>query len=135
MTMSYRMYYRKDGQPIHDVLEWDTFFQDPSYKVIRRTRLRGGKKWVSTVWLGIDHGLGQGPPVIFETMVFGLKDFGPARPYHTPRYQQNYAQERWHTEAEAIAGHAALCRYWQMNRAQRRRHEARVKRAEVGESL
>jgi hypothetical protein len=28
-------------------------------------------KWVSTVWLGIDHRFGgDGPPLIFESMVF-----------------------------------------------------------------
>lgn len=27
---------------------------------------------ISTVFLGIDHGWGQKPPILFETMVFGL---------------------------------------------------------------
>lgn len=30
-----------------------------------------GDAWVSTVWLGIDHGFGYGAPILFETMVFG----------------------------------------------------------------
>jgi hypothetical protein len=30
--------------------------------------------WVSTVWLGLDHSFGSGPPVIFETMVFPASD-------------------------------------------------------------
>lgn len=46
---------------------------------------------VSTVWLGIDHSYGDGPPMIFETMIFG----GP--------YDQE--QMRYSTEADAIDGH------------------------------
>ncbi len=36
---------------------------------------------VSTVWLGIDHGWDGGPPVIFETMVFGGDDEDDCRRY------------------------------------------------------
>jgi hypothetical protein len=46
---------------------------------------------VSTVWLGLNHGWGAGPPLIFETMVFG----GPLDEY----------QERYATEEEASTGH------------------------------
>lgn len=51
--------------------------------------------YVSTVFLGIDHNhMGDGPPILFETMVFGC---GP---------WDNY-QERYATWDEAEAGHAA----------------------------
>ena len=30
-----------------------------------------GEVRVSTVFLGLDHGLGDGPPLLFETMIFG----------------------------------------------------------------
>lgn len=54
-----------------------------------------GDARVSTVWLGLDHGfLPGGPPLIFETMIFG-GDYAD--------YCQRYA-----TEAEAAAGHAAV---------------------------
>jgi hypothetical protein len=43
---------------------------------------------VSTVFLGIDHGFSDGPPVLFETMSF-----------------PDETQERYHTLKEAIAGH------------------------------
>lgn len=29
-----------------------------------------GDYWISTVWLGLDHGFSDGKPLIFETMVF-----------------------------------------------------------------
>jgi len=33
-----------------------------------------GELLVSTVWMGLNHAFGAGPPLIFETMVFGLDD-------------------------------------------------------------
>lgn len=48
---------------------------------------------VSTVFLGINHNFGDGPPILFETMIFGGKH---------DQYQDRYA-----TYAEAVAGHAA----------------------------
>jgi len=50
---------------------------------------------VSTVWLGLDHGYGGGPPLIFETMVFGGA--------------HDEDQWRYPTEVEALAGHAEIC--------------------------
>lgn len=49
---------------------------------------------VSTVFLGIDHGFGDGPPILFETMVFGGA--------------LDQEQERYSTWAEAEAGHAVM---------------------------
>ncbi len=49
---------------------------------------------VSTVFLGLDHGYGDGPPVLFETMVFG----GPL----------DGEQVRYKTWEQAEAGHTAM---------------------------
>jgi hypothetical protein len=52
---------------------------------------------VSTVFLGLDHDLsGNGPPILWETMVFG----GPLDG-HTDRYT---------SLAAALAGHQEICR-------------------------
>lgn len=51
---------------------------------------------VSTVFLGLDHAFGGGPPLLFETMVFGGPDDG--------------AQWRFATWDEAEAHHMATCR-------------------------
>ena len=51
----------------------------------------GGEPLVSTVFLGLDHQWGYGPPLVFETMLFD----GPEDGY----------QERYATWAEAEAGH------------------------------
>lgn len=50
-----------------------------------------GNVRVSTVFLGLDHGDGAGPPIVFETMIFG----GPHDEY----------QERYSTYEEAMKGH------------------------------
>lgn len=46
---------------------------------------------VSTVFLGLDHGYGEGPPILFETLVFG----GPL----------DQSGDRYCTWEEAEAGH------------------------------
>ena len=46
---------------------------------------------VSTVFLGIDHSFGEGPPILWETMIFD----GP----------HDQFQERYTSKEEAIAGH------------------------------
>ena len=54
---------------------------------------------ISTVFLSMDHGLagriGDGTPVLFETMVFGGEHDG--------------YQERYHTYDEAEEGHKRIC--------------------------
>ncbi len=49
-----------------------------------------GEAWISTLWLGINHNYGDGPPLIFETMVFGGEHDEEmmryaSRPLHIPR--------------------------------------------------
>lgn len=54
-----------------------------------------GELRVSTVFLGLDHNFtGKGPPILFETMVFGgtLEEMG----------------QRYHTEEEALKGHLEI---------------------------
>jgi len=63
-------YYTLIGQtPVacDDLLEWARWFET----VERRVRLtRVGPYFISTVFLGLDHQWGQGPPILFETMIF-----------------------------------------------------------------
>lgn len=75
---------------VDNVLEWAEFFSR-SDRVLYQRRLPGGV-FVSTVFLGIDHGFaGEGDPVLFETMVFG------------GRFDQ--LQERYCTRKQAVEGH------------------------------
>ena len=55
------------------VEEWAKWFENSDRSVVQ-THVEGDKEFilVSTVFLGLDHSFsGGGPPVIFETMVFG----------------------------------------------------------------
>jgi hypothetical protein len=55
------MYYDRRGLPI-SMKAWSLRHRDVSYRVVTQDRLRG---WlVSTVWLGLDHSFGQGPPLL-----------------------------------------------------------------------
>ena len=77
---------------VADVHEWGRFFEDHEKRRVNQTQV--GEANVSTVFLGMDHGWGAGPPVLFETMIF-----------HGPYDQGTW---RWRTWDEAEAGHAAI---------------------------
>ncbi len=75
-----------------ELFDWAATFEDQDYKIVAKDKV--GDVSVSTVWLGFDRRFGNGPPLIFETMVFGgLHD---------------QDQARYATEIEAILGHAAM---------------------------
>ncbi|MEK7705091.1 MAG: hypothetical protein AAB426_09045 [Myxococcota bacterium] len=84
-----------DGEPkpCPDLMEWVRWFAANDRKVAR-TDIADGVH-VSTVFLCVDHSFGDvGPPLLFETMVFG-----GALDEHCERYA---------TMAEAVAGHARI---------------------------
>jgi hypothetical protein len=53
-----------------DIMEWARAFEQGDARRVAETNLPDGV-WVSTVFLGIDHSWGGGPPLLFETMIFG----------------------------------------------------------------
>ncbi len=69
-------YFILDGREVvpADLLTWALWFQEHSSdRIVAKTRI--GELEVSTVFLGLGHRFGsQGPPLLFETMVFGLPD-------------------------------------------------------------
>jgi hypothetical protein len=80
-------WYKLDGDVLVSIkaeeVEWSNRWQ---------LRDAVGDAVVSTVFIALDHAFGNGPPVLFETLIFGgpLSDEG----------------ERYCTKAEAEAGHA-----------------------------
>jgi hypothetical protein len=65
---------------------------------------------ISTVFLGIDHNFNpHGPPILFETMIFGG--------------QHDQYMDRYATKAEALAGHARA-----VNMVRETTHESRTTR-------
>lgn len=79
----------KTPKPVDDLINWGKWFQTAERHVAQD---RIGEVRVSTVFLGLDHAWGGGPPLLFETMIFG----GPHDQY----------QERCSTWEEAEAMHA-----------------------------
>ena len=72
-----------------DLMTWAMWYDSPE-RIVARDELAGDVS-ISTVFLGLDHQWGDGPPLLFETMIFG----GPHDGY----------QERCSTWDEAEAQH------------------------------
>lgn len=89
-------YYNRKGEPI-DMMEWAKQFRED--RVVAVTDLPDGKR-VSTVFLGLNHAFGDGPPLIFETMVFDHGSYGEVD------------MDRYTTEEQAKAGHEAMVTKW-----------------------
>ena len=77
MTIKYYILDGKTVRPEPDLLKWAEAFEtaDRLVRLDRATVRVAGKPVVfvdvSTVFLGFDHQIGEGPPLLFETMVFG----------------------------------------------------------------
>jgi len=56
-----------------DLMTWARWFETADRSVAQTIV---GNKRVSTVFLGIDHRFGDGPPLLFETMIFNGPDDG-----------------------------------------------------------
>jgi hypothetical protein len=90
--MSNDNYILVDGKPVQepDTLKWARWVGNIDNRRVAYDQV--GRYTVSTVFLGIDHSFGGGPPLLYETMIFGPLD-------------EEY-QERFSTRKEAVAGHA-----------------------------
>ena len=65
------------GRPVRepDITKWGVFLKDRKRRRVAADVLtiNGEEVRVSTVFLGMDHAWDGGPPVLWETMVFGGK--------------------------------------------------------------
>ena len=95
------MFYDRLGVEI-EIEEYAHLLSDIDYKVLVQEDVltpHGKMAWVSTVWIGSNMNfLRQGPPLIFETMIFWRHD--------EPHEAEVWA--RYPTEGSAREGHA-LC--------------------------
>ena len=77
---------------VDDGIEWARWFEkNRNKKRVASTHVTP-EIWVSTVFLGLDHQYGDGPPLIYETMVFNKDDGGGD-------------MRRYSTRSEAMIGH------------------------------
>lgn len=88
-------YWDRNGEPMSRE-DWMTKMSDDMYKRVALTTFPDGT-FVSTVWLGLDHGFGSRKPVLWESMVFGPQVDS----------EQDY-QWRYTSEERALAGHQAI---------------------------
>lgn len=89
-----------DGQPVPtDQMGWAESWRHD--RIVAKTKL--GDSEVSTVFIGLNHAFGSGPPMIYETMVFGGVLDQECEHYSTPE--------------EARAGHEAMCDRVNLSRA------------------
>ena len=95
-------FYKRDGTKYEGenaLMDWAKDFKDSDKKIVKQEVLENDK-YVSTVWLGLDHSFEEGKPIIFETMVFSQKR------------GENLDEERYSTEEEAIEGHKKMVTKW-----------------------
>jgi hypothetical protein len=94
-------WYDRQGNVI-SMERWSELHVDESYLRVAQDTI--GPYWISTVWLGLDHGFMRGgPPIIFETMVFANDEVRGDAPL------LEFDMDRYATEEEAKAGHDAMC--------------------------
>lgn len=86
------------GNPVavSDLVSWSQWFETADRHVARSEK--DGVR-VSTVFLSIDHSFGYGPPMLYETMIFG----GEHDEYQD-RCSTREQAERMHQKACALAG-------------------------------
>lgn len=84
---------RKNPIPEPDLMRWAKIFEGADRQVARTSLAKGGH--VSTVFLGLDHNFGDGPPLLFESMVFDPLG-------------ESLDQDRCSTWAQAEAMHARM---------------------------
>ncbi len=87
-------FYRLEGHEVRpcSIEEFGAAMEDKRGGRVAATRV--GDARISTVFLGMDHSWGGGPPLLFETLVFG----GPL----------DDEMERYSTWEQAEAGHEAM---------------------------
>jgi hypothetical protein len=83
-----------DGEPVlcPDLMTWGLWLEKSADRRVAVDKI--GDVRISTIFLALDHQWGDGPPILWETMIFGG--------------QFDQWQERYSTKAEALAGHLRL---------------------------
>ncbi len=111
------MYYNRDGTRFQgDTLEWARNFEKGN-RVVRQTHLWNGY-YVSTIFLGMDHSFGVGPPVIFETMIFFQPGDWNILAYIKKLLRRSVDKfedldmQRYSSEEGAAVGHELMVRKW-----------------------
>lgn len=90
--MKYYILQDKKAVVCPDLTKWAKQFSQAD-RAVQKTVFPNDTR-VSTVFLGLDHRFGEGPPLLFETMVFG----GPL----------DGEMDRYETWEDAVEGHKTM---------------------------
>ena len=78
--------------PCEDLYKWGRWLEGDENRILKHDYILSKRILVSTVFLGVDHNFGDdGPPVLWETMIFGGK--------------HNDYQDRYTSKENALIGH------------------------------
>ena len=98
----------ENGEPVlcDDLMSWGGWYVTADKRRVAANRING--IYISTVFLGLDHAFDDGPPVLWETMIFG----------------GSQDQETWrYTSREAAArNHAAILRRIRLRCGKKHQH-------------
>lgn len=93
------LYRDRDGHPL-TLGQWAVLNEGISYRFVKETLLSRSGIWVATIWMGVVDPLEHH---LFETTVFSRKALNG---------RVALEDERYATEAQALAGHDRLVRKW-----------------------
>jgi hypothetical protein len=101
--------------PCYSLMEWGEWLEDRERRIVAYTG--NATKWVSTVFLGLDHRhWGKGPPILFESMAFvhegrTMNYFGRGE----EAVPETLDQQRYSSWDDAEIGHKAMVRKYLIN--------------------
>jgi hypothetical protein len=93
------LYYDRDGSPL-TLEQWGKKLNNLAYKRVASDTV--GPLWVSTIWLGLEHGFCADRPLIFETMGFSADRGSPKA------WLELLGPWRYATEQDALRAHALI---------------------------
>lgn len=93
-----------EPEPCEDLERWGRWVEIPGNRRLAEDFV--GDLRVSTVFLALDHAFHGGPPVLWETMIFGPD--GHVLDEYQARYTSREAALRGHADAVAQAHRSAL---------------------------
>lgn len=92
----------EQGNPVQatSLRQWGEWMEKREERIVKQEHIGG--YFVSTVFLGLDQRYwGEGPPILWETMVFSESNTKIDRPYDRSQY-------RYASREDAIAGHRKI---------------------------
>ena len=111
MRMRHWILEGKEPVMVDDPMVWGQWFGTANRRVAYTDIIPD--VYVSTVFLGLDHSFGSGPPLLFETMAFGVEGYmriflsqgDPSRRGKSKPIPPGIDTDRYTTWDEAEAGH------------------------------